>query len=171
MTEQANFPLESLGDLTIDDLSSYRKTQDKVTIKLLAQDGGIFTHSFNMFDTVETIKTRIGTTFNILHTNIGIYLEGAELRNKDVVGNFKTDEFGILSLKVISKDDNQPLNVFGAFQNFVVPDILTVNVDDSDGGVKEIVVEIENRSIERQRLGGYLDRKSSKYDQKVPTQL
>lgn len=141
--------------------------KEKVTVKFLTGDPlQVFTHSFSIRDTVEIVKRSLQPVFNIPYTNIAIYREDEELRDKDVLGNFEINEFGILKLKLLSKDEKQPLKLTSAYQHFVIPDIITVKVEEGDEE-KEIVVEIENRAIPQPRLGGYKNTKTSKRNIKV----
>lgn len=140
--------------------------KEKVTVKFLAGDPSqVFTHSFNIRDTVEIVKRSLQPVFNIPCKNIAIYREDHELRDRDVLGNFEINEFGILQLKLLSKDEKQPLKLASAYQ-FVIPDIITVKVEEGDEE-REIVVEIENRAIPQPRLGGYKNTKTSKINIKV----
>lgn len=136
--------------------------KEKVTVKFMTGDPlQVFTHSFNIRDTVEMVKRSLQPVFNIPYKNIAIYKDDEELRDKDVLGNFEINEFGILQLKLLSKDEKQPLKLASAYQQFVIPDIITVKIEDGDED-KEIVVEIENRAIPQPRLGGYKNTKTSK---------
>lgn len=150
-------------EIAIEDLSKYKDYQDKITIKFFTEDDEhIFTHSFNVLDTIEIVKKRFVTTFNVPFEIVRIYHTNFELRDKDFLGNLQTDEYGIIRLKAVSQDAKRPIRVDSAYQNFVIPDILTVRVEEGDD-IKEVVVEIENRAVEEPGLGGYKNTRTGKY--------
>lgn len=139
------------------------KSRGKITVKFFIDDATpFFTHSFNIGDTIKNIKTVLEKTFNIPSEFLCLYGDGVLLRDKDVLGNFQLNEFGILNLKAESKHPERPLTTELTYTNFVVPDIITVTVDHGEE-TRDVVVEIENRSVGQPRLGGYKCRKRSKH--------
>lgn len=139
------------------DLNDFKDFQEKIAIKFYTNDeANLFTHSFHMLNSIDIVKRLFVSIFNIAYEDIGIQQENVELRDKDILGNLKTDEFGILHLKAVSKD---PFCIEKIYEDFVVPDIITVKVEDGDDS-KEVVVEIENRTVAQPKLGGYKNTKT-----------
>lgn len=66
----------------------------------------------------------------------------------------KPDKYGILEFKLLSKDRTFKIPIENAYKDLTVPDIITVQVE-NENGVNEIVVEIDNRAIEKPFLGKY----------------
>lgn len=143
-------------------MKNFKRFQDKVTIKFVMDDPTkIFTHSFNVNNTIEDVKQVLVSNFNIPYGNIGIYKDTAELRDRDILEDFEIDDYGMLQLTALSKDVAKPLTVDSAYEDYVIPDIITVKLGDGDDA-RETVVEIENRTIVQQRLGGYKNKMTSK---------
>ncbi|XP_030768364.1 LOW QUALITY PROTEIN: IQ and ubiquitin-like domain-containing protein [Sitophilus oryzae] len=68
----------------------------------------------------------------------------------------KPDRYGILEFKLGSNDKNHKIPIENAYKDMTVPDILTIRIE-KDGEVNDVVVEVENRAIEKPYIGGYKD--------------
>lgn len=68
--------------------------------------------------------------------------------------NFEINEFKILQLKTVSKDVSSTLIVNSLCENFIIPNIITVRVANSENK-RSIVLEIKNRAILLPKLSGY----------------
>ena len=139
-----------------------------VTVKFQISEAQIIAHAYPNIMTVEDIKEdisrkfRVSTDFLLLKENDRILPEDTKLCD------IKSNDFGIVELDLILSEEagyhnvNLDTNVY--YSHFTLPDIITVHVaDDGDERLsKDIVVEIENQSIIKPFLGGYVDRKNSK---------
>ena len=131
-----------------------------VTVKFTTLDGHVFTQSYYDKLTVREIKTLLVDVF-------GVPAPVMELKFCETVVNDDTKLCEIvmgsvskLDFELASKNSNYVISAEKVYQNFAVPDVITVKVLDDDEEYREVVVEIEDRSIVKPFLGGYVSRKT-----------
>ncbi|CAH0554895.1 unnamed protein product [Brassicogethes aeneus] len=120
----------------------------------------LFTNSYPSNYLVASIKKNIERFFNIPFVNIILKLGDAVLNNEDKIGDFQTDNFGVLEITLVFSNVHlklEPEDVAQIYQHVppVLPDVLTVQVPTEDRGVYNVVVEVENKCIYKPNLGGY----------------
>lgn len=140
---------------TDDSTPSKKKSSIVLTVKFETENQEIFTQSFPTDTTISIVKQRLERLLAVPSEKLVL------LHNHDIVPQgqkleiLKPDLYGILQLKILTNDDNFKIDVLNVYKDLVVPDILTVHVETEKEGEKDVVVEIENRAIEKPNLGGY----------------
>lgn len=123
----------------------------------------LFTNSYSPTCLVASIKKNIERYFNVPFVNIILKVGNRILENEDKIGDFGSDDFGILEVTLAFTNANLKLeseDVTQIYQHVppVLPDVLTVQVPTEDKGVYNVVVEVENKCIYKPNLGGYQNR-------------
>lgn len=135
--------------------------QDRsVTVKFVTQDGNVFTQSYYEKITVGEIKTILVDVFAVPASTIELKMNDEALNNEKQLNDFDFGAYGILEFTLASGDPKYNISAENAYQDIAIPDVLTVKIDMEDGTQKDVVVEIEDRTINKPFLGGYLCRKS-----------
>lgn len=135
--------------------------QDRsVTIKFLTEDGNVFTQSYYDKITIGEIKTVLVDVFAAPASTMVLKMNDEVLENEQQLNDFDLGEYGILEFKLSSSDIKYVISAENAYQDFSTPDVITVHIQQDDGTIKEVVVEIEDRTIIKPFLGGYLCRKT-----------
>jgi hypothetical protein len=155
---------ETVGSIEEDDEDFFLKD---VTVKFQISEAQIIAHAYPNIMTIEDIKEDIAKKFRV-STDFLLLKKDDQVLSEDVkLCDIKSNDFGIIELDLILSDGanyhnvNLDTNVY--YSHFTLPDIITVHVvDDGDEQrSRDIVVEIENQSIIKPFLGGYVDRKNS----------
>ncbi|XP_066155191.1 IQ motif and ubiquitin-like domain-containing protein isoform X2 [Euwallacea fornicatus] len=136
--------------------SSPENTLDKVTVKFYTTDAKVFTQSFPSFYNIGVIKSNLAELFNCHKEIIELLFREEHIPDETRLEQFIPDKYGILEIKLISKDRTVKIPIENAYKDLTVPDIITVQVE-KENVVSEVVVEIDNRAIEKPFLGGYRD--------------
>jgi hypothetical protein len=125
-----------------------------------------FPDNFN----VENLKEDLSKKFNIKSENLLVFQNDEEIRNENLLAELKLNDFGIieilLKLNDAAIDEGVKLDTTVYYSSFTLPDIITVHVplEDEHGLkiTKDLVVEIENKTIKKPFLGGFVHKKTSK---------
>ncbi|KAI4458111.1 hypothetical protein MML48_7g00007141 [Holotrichia oblita] len=131
-----------------------------VTVKFTTDDGNVFTQSYYDKTKIGEIKTILVDVFAVPASKIELTMNGEEIHNDKALNEFDLGTYGILEFKLSSSDLKYVISAENAYQDIAVPDVITVYINMNDGTSKEVVVEIEDRSILKPFLGGYLCRKT-----------
>lgn len=131
-----------------------------VTVKFTTDDGNVFTQSYYEKTKIGEIKTILVDVFSVPASKIELTMNGEEIHNEKALNEFDLGVYGILEFKLSSSDLKYAISAENAYQDITVPDVITVYIHMDDGTSKEVVVEIEDRSILKPFLGGYLCRKT-----------
>ncbi|XP_074041281.1 IQ motif and ubiquitin-like domain-containing protein [Leptinotarsa decemlineata] len=145
---------ESITLMSFDDFT----TKKLLTVKFFAAGSPILTHAFPSHEPVLDLKKQLSSTLSIPVDYLDIFHNDCHVANHQQLGCLPTDQYGILELKILSNDERFAINE-KVYTDLVVPDILTVHVV-TPYETKDVVVEIENRAIEKPNLGGYKDVKT-----------
>ncbi|XP_066260801.1 IQ motif and ubiquitin-like domain-containing protein [Euwallacea similis] len=129
---------------------------DKVTVKFYTTDAKVFTQSFPSFYNIGVIKSNLAELFNCPKELIELLYREEHIPDETLLEQFSPDKYGILEIKLISTDRTVKIPIENAYKDLTVPDIITVQVE-KENVVSEVVVEIDNRAIEKPFLGGYRD--------------
>lgn len=124
----------------------------------------------NTFD-VGSLKEDIAKKFKITGDKLLVYQEDDEINDRQKLCNLNLNDFGIIEIKLTLSDDaindGFKLDTSVYYSSFTLPDIITVHIpienENGETTTRDLVVEIENKSIKKPFLGGFVHRKSSKY--------
>lgn len=125
-----------------------------ITIKFYTATSQVFTQAFPAACKVREMKASLADLFKVPYECLVLLYRDDFLDEKEKIGKLETDAYGILVLKLLTNNDKYTINVEKPYEDITVPDIITVNVE-TGGGVKDVVVEIENRIMTKPYLGGY----------------
>lgn len=124
----------------------------------------------NTFD-VGSLKEDIAKKFKITGDKLLVYQDDDEIHDRHKLCNLNLNDFGIIEIKLTLSDDaikdGFKLDTSVYYSSFTLPDIITVHIpienENGETTTRDLVVEIENKSIKKPFLGGFVHRKSSKY--------
>lgn len=153
-------------------MSSLCENKKSLTVKIqLPEDNeNILAVNFpNTFD-IGNLKDDIAKKFKISSHHLLVEQENEEIYNEEKLCNLNLNNFGIIEIKLMLTDEafneGVKLDTSIYFSSFTLPDIITVHVpvENEDGEVttRDLVVEIENKSIKKPFIGGYIHKKTSK---------
>lgn len=131
-----------------------------ITVKFLFGDNRVFTQSYHEDTAIGDVKTLLIDVFNIPTSNMRLLFQKKELSDDLILCELGAQTFGVLELNFESTNPQDQLKINESFQDYTVPDVITVRIQTSDEGIKDVVVEMENRAIYKPFLGGYYDKKS-----------
>lgn len=150
---------------------------DNITVKFQVSEKQIIAHVYAGHLTIGEIKNDIGSKFKVDGKYLLISQCGVNLSNEIKLHEICRNTFGIvevtLQLSPPADDANEngddlQLDVGVYYSHYTLPEIITVQVptveENGKIGTKELVVEIENKSIIKPFLGGHKDsRKDIEY--------
>lgn len=158
---------------TIADSSIIPDVDKSLTVKIQLDDDSenILALNYPAAFSCRELKEDIAKKFKISSFHFRVsYRDSEEISDECLVSHLKLNDFGIVEIKLKLTDDaarqgvNLDTNVY--YSNFNISEIITVHVlDENDQGVltsRDIVVEIENKSIRKPFVGGYVNKKTSK---------
>lgn len=124
-----------------------------------------FPNTFNIGD----LKEDIAKKFKISGDQLAVYQNDNEIHDKHMLCHLNLNDFGIIEIKLKLTDDaindGIILDTSVYYSSFTLPDIITVHVpvenEDGETTTRDLVVEIENKSIKKPFLGGYVHNKTS----------
>lgn len=144
-----------------------------LTVKIQLDDDSenILALNFPVTLSCRQLKEDIARKFKISSFHFRVfYRNSEEISDECLVQHLKLNDFGIVEIKLKLTDDavregvNLDTNVY--YSNFNLSEIITVHVlGENDQGIltsRDIVVEIENKSIRKPFVGGYVHKKTSK---------
>lgn len=153
-------------------MSGVNENKKSLTVKIqLPEDSeNILALNFpNTFD-VGQLKQDLAGKFKISSDNLLVTQDEDEIRDGHMLCNLNLNDFGIIELKLRLTDtainDGIKLDTGIYYSSFTLPDIITVHIpienEDGEVTIRDLVVEIENKSIKKPFLGGFLHKKTSK---------
>lgn len=143
-----------------------------VKIQLPEDSENILAVNFpNTFD-VGSLKDDIARKFKVSGDHLLVSQDGDEIFDEQMLCNMNLNDFGIIEIKLKLTDDaiNEGIKLDTSvyYSSFTLPDIITVHIpienEDGETTMRDLVVEIENKSIKKPFLGGYVHKKTSELD-------
>lgn len=156
---ELNLPRDDIGTVVTFDSEFdrfLRPTPRNVTIKFTTDDETVFTQAFIERSTIGEIKTFLVDVFGVPGSVIDLRQDDNSLEDELTLESFKPRAYERLEFDLYSKSSRYEISASKAYEDLVHPDIITVRVETPDGDVKDVVVEIEDRSIVKPCLGGYV---------------
>lgn len=135
--------------------------QKNVTVKFSIDDDKIYTQSYNENSSISDLKSLLVNVFNIPTSSMLILYKDEELENdtllKDLVP-ISEEIFNVVELQLLSVNPEHKIRLDYAYKDYTIPDVITVKVQTLEEGIKDVVVEVENRAIVKPFLGGFVDK-------------
>lgn len=127
-----------------------------------------FPNTFN----IGNLKEDIAKKFKVSVDQLAVYQNEDEIHDKHMLFHLTLNDFGIIEIKLKLTDaainDGVTLDTSVYYSSFTLPDIITVHVpienEDGETTTRDLVVEIENKSIKKPFLGGYVHKKTSEVE-------
>lgn len=141
-----------------------------VKIQLPEDNENILAVNFpNTFD-VGNLKEDIARKFKITGDKLLVYQDNDEIHDRHKLCNLNLNDFGIIEIKLTLSEnainEGVKLDTSVYYSSFTLPDIITVHIPmENENGetiVRDLVVEIENKSIRKPFLGGFVHKRTSK---------
>ena len=143
-----------------------------ITVKIQIADDTENVIALNFPDNfnVKNLKEDVAKKFSIKPENLLVFQNDEEFGNEYLLSELKLNDFGIieilLKLNETATDEGVKLDTSVYYSSFTLPDIITVHVPvEDENGIKitkDLVVEIENKTIKKPFLGGFAHKKTSK---------
>lgn len=133
-----------------------RPTPRNITIKFTTDDDTVFTQAFIEKSTIGEIKTFLVDVFAVPGSVIDLSHQATSLQDNVTLGEFKSKAYERLEFGLRSKSSKYDISASKAYEDLGNPDIITVRVETPEGDIKDVVVEIEDRSIVKPFLGGFV---------------
>lgn len=153
-------------------MSAQNENKKTLTVKIqLPEDSEhILAVNFpNTFD-IGQLKEDIAKKFKISSDDLLVYQDDEEICDEHMLCNLNLNDFGIIEITLRLTDgainEGTKLDTGVYYSSFTLPDIITVHIpiENENGEVttRDLVVEIENKSIKKPFLGGFVNKKTSK---------
>jgi hypothetical protein len=151
-------------------LNEHKRTLT-VKIQLPENSENVLAVNFPNTFSIANLKEDIAKKFKVSPDQLAVYQnEDDEIHDKHMLCHLDLNDFGIIEIKLKLTDaainDGITLDTSVYYSSFTLPDIITVHVpiENEDGEVttRDLVVEIENKSIKKPFLGGYVHKKTSR---------
>lgn len=149
----------------------YEKSLKSLTVKIQLPENNenILAVNFPSTFTVRNLKDDIARKFKISSEYLLVY-QGEKIYDDHLLSDLNFNDFGIIEIKLCLTDEafakEISLDTGVYYSSFTLPDIITVHIpfENEDGEVttRDLVVEIENKSIKKPFIGGYVNKKTSK---------
>lgn len=163
-SEQENHQQENSGDIS----------EKTLTVKFQLDDSeNILAINFPFLISCRDFRVDIAKKFKISNSHIRVFHQKCgEIPDECLFKDLTLNDFGIIEIKLKLTDEaiaeGLSFETSVYYSNFNIPEIITVHLldEDEDGNFnsRDIVVEIENKSIKKPFIGGYVDKKTSKWD-------
>lgn len=119
---------------------------------------------------VRNLKEDIAKKFKISSEHLLVHQDEDEICDDYKLCNLNLNDFGIIEIKLRLTDhainEGIKLDTGVYYSSFTLPDIITVHIpienENGESGTRDLVVEIENKSIKKPFLGGFVHKKTSK---------
>lgn len=128
------------------------------TVKFITQDGTVFTQNYLNTITVGQIKNLLVDVFTLPASYYTISHKNVDLENHRVLKEFCEKPYNIVEFHLSSRNVRHSISAILAYENITVADVITVRVETECEGYKDVVVEIEDKSIQKPFIGGYVHR-------------
>lgn len=142
-----------------------------ITVKIHLPDDTENVLAVNFCDTttIEKFKKDISSRFKISSTSLLVLQKDEEIDDEILLSDLLLNEFGIIEINLKLTDEaltnGVVLDASVYFSSFSLSEIITVHIpyEDENGEVvvKDLMVEIENKSIKKPFLGGFVHKKTS----------
>lgn len=153
-------------------LTSTEPNKKSITVKiqLIEDTENVIAVNFPDSFSVLNLKEDISKKFNVHPEHLLISQNGEDFCNEHLLSELKLNDFGILEITLKLTEtailNGVKLDTSVYYSSFILPDIITVHIpiEDEYGvkSTKDLVVEIENKTIKKPFLGGFIHTKTRK---------
>lgn len=142
-----------------------------VKIQLPEDSENILAVNFPSSFDVGHVKDDIAKKFKIsAGDHLLVFQDEEEIFDGQMLCNLNLNDFGIIEIKLKLTDDainkGIKLDTDVYYSSFTLPEIITVHIpgknEDGEPTTRDLMVEIENKSIKKPFIGGFVHKKTSK---------
>ncbi|KAJ3627584.1 hypothetical protein MTP99_014951 [Tenebrio molitor] len=133
---------------------------NNITLKFTIEDNPVYTQSYHEDTAVGDLKSLLVDVFKLPASHMILQYKNTELSNNVILKELGAETFGVLELKLKTTSADDKIDLDEIYSDYTIPDVITVRMQTSYEGIKEVVVEVENRAIYKPFLGGYFDKHS-----------
>lgn len=143
----------------IDSITSAASTINHiVTVKFITQDGSVFTQHYLDTITVGQIKSLLVDVFSLPASSLIISHNEQDLCNTRTLKEFCQPPYNTIEFKLSSGTVKHAISAELAYKDITIADVITVRVQTECEGYKNVVVAIENKTIQKPFIGGYVNK-------------
>ncbi|KAG8325854.1 hypothetical protein J6590_056558 [Homalodisca vitripennis] len=128
--------------------------QEVVTVKFLLDNSETFASAFKITSNIQEVKERLSDVLNMNIDSIKLEKDGFDVDDWLPLQGLGVEPFGSLELRLTSTHPGRMITAGSVSEYIPTVDVITVHVW-QDGAFKDVIVEIENQSCQKEWLGGY----------------
>lgn len=132
----------------------------QVTVKFTTLDDKIFTQAYAEKSSIAEVKGILSEVFAVPSSCIELQHEEHIIADTTKLYELTSNKLSQLNLKLQSNNTDYTISAENAYKDLVIPDIITVHIETDEGEYKNVIVEIENRCIDKPFLGGFINKKT-----------
>lgn len=142
-----------------------------ITVKVYIPDDNenVLAQNLPSSFTVKSLIEDLAKKFKVETKHLAICQQDQEVVSNQKLHELNLNDFGIVEVQLKLTENgvmnNIKLDTEVYYSAFTLPDIITVHIpcDDLDNSTRDLVVEIENKSIKKPFLGGFVNKKTSEF--------
>lgn len=152
---------------------TFDSKKSSITVKIYLPDDreNVLAVNFSNFTRIEELKQEIAKKFKVEPEDFVVLQKDEEISDDIELFDLQLNDFGIVELKLRLTEDAVELGVVLDteiyYSSFTLSEIITVHVpfetEDGEELVRDLMVEIENKSIKKPFVGGFVHKKTSKF--------
>lgn len=143
-----------------------------ITVKIYLPDDreNVLAVNFSNFIKIVELKQEIAKKFKVEPEDFVVLQKDEEISDDVELFDLQLNDFGIIEIKLRLTEDaveqGVALDTEIYYSSFTLSEIITVHVpietEDGEEIVRDLMVEIENKSIKKPFVGGFIHKKTSK---------
>ena len=151
---------------------TFDSKKSSITVKIYLPDDreNVLAVNFSNYTRIEELKDEIAKKFKVEPEDFVVLQKDEEIPNDAELFDLKLNDFGIIEIKLRLTEDAVELGVVldteVYYSSFTLSEIITVHVpietEDGEEIMRDLMVEIENKSIKKPFVGGFVHKKTSK---------
>lgn len=142
----------------VSSICSVATTAHIVTVKFITQDGTVFTQAYLDTISVGQIKNLLVDVFSVPAFCMTLVHNDEDLRDDRVLREFKTGPYNIVEFRLFSTSVKHEISAVLAYTDITDVDVMNVRIPTECEGYRDVVVEIEDRAIQKPFIGGYVNK-------------
>lgn len=151
---------------------TFDSKKSSITVKIHLPDDreNVLAVNFSNYTRIEELKEEIAKKFIVEPDDFVVLQKDEEIHNDVELFDLQLNDFGIVEIKLRLTEDAVELGVVldteVYYSSFTLSEIITVHVpietEDGEEIMRDLMVEIENKSIKKPFVGGFVHKKTSK---------
>lgn len=151
---------------------TFDSKKSSITVKIHLPDDreNVLAVNFSNYTRIEELKEEIAKKFKVEPDDFVVLQKDEEIHNDVELFDLQLNDFGIVEIKLRLTEDAVELGIVldteVYYSSFTLSEIITVHVpietEDGEEIMRDLMVEIENKSIKKPFVGGFVHKKTSK---------